>query len=171
MNLIPIFLRETTPKKNNIKSFHKFSARIFPPIHPALIQSTPDSFGRGTRSVAAWQIVAFSAGGAAESSPRRQPWVWLDKNHKPRQGRQIKPFVCFLPPLPGLVSFCSLNPRFHRGLLSSVAPRLQKHLTNFPYAIFSKGLSGFNSINSGFFRLQGSLTLSGGSLAWGLVLP
>jgi len=56
----------------------------------------------GTTPVAVWQIAVFSAGGAAENSPRRQPWVSSHKNHQPRQGRQIKSFVCFLPPRPGL---------------------------------------------------------------------
>jgi hypothetical protein len=32
------------------------------------------------------------------------------QNHKPRQGRQIKPFVCFLPPLPGLELFWMIPP-------------------------------------------------------------
>ena len=53
----------------------EFSPCIFPAIHPASIQSIPGQAGGGTTSVAAWQIAASSAGGAADSSPQCQLWV------------------------------------------------------------------------------------------------
>jgi hypothetical protein len=53
-----------------VKSFHKFSARIFPAIHLASIQSIPGQAGGGTMSIAAWQIAASSTGGAADKTVR-----------------------------------------------------------------------------------------------------
>jgi hypothetical protein len=54
-----------------VKFFYEFSAQSVPAVHPISIQSTPRQAGGRTRSIAAWQIATFSAGGAADSSPRR----------------------------------------------------------------------------------------------------
>ena len=49
-----------------------------------------------------------------------------ETNQAPAGAKENRRSLCkrFLPPLPGLVPFYPFNPRFHRGLLSFVAPRL-----------------------------------------------
>jgi len=53
-----------------------------------------------------------------------KPWGWSSKPSKPRQGRQKTIRPKSLLPHPALDSIMFVPPRFHRGLLSFVAPRL-----------------------------------------------
>jgi hypothetical protein len=66
------------------------------------------------------------------------------------EGRQrtIAPNNFALSLLPELVMSGAIHPRFHRGLLSSVAPRLKNASAIFR-THFSSDSSGFNSIHSG----------------------
>jgi hypothetical protein len=99
-----------------------------------------------------------------------QPQVWSHKNHKPRQGRQIKPFVCFLSPLPGLELLRMIPPTVSPWATIFRRSATLKNAAQIIRAHFSGDSSGFK-IHSGFFRTQTLLFLSGGDLIRRLVLP
>lgn len=67
------------------------------------------SFGGASGKNIREGIRRFSCG-AAENSPRREPWVKTNKTNQPRNGAKENSTADFLPPRPGLVDFCPLVP-------------------------------------------------------------
>src|SRR5437868_3179052 len=84
-------------------------------------------------TISAWRISKFqryfSHGGAADGSPRREPWERWEQDNEPRSGER-KCFDRVLSPLRGSLSCSHLSHGSRRGLPSAAPPWL-KYRWNF----------------------------------------